>query len=143
MLEPGRRRLFLDALRPPDGYSFDLAVGTTYTLDLMALLAVPLAFTFRDAQDRDGHLATDPLALLESARRHAGNIVLFCHGGGTSVPRSRQPALAFLRQPRPASGAPAQVGGRVHLRVRVRPGDARQPALSSGADTQGQARKVP
>ena len=98
MLEPGHRRLFLDALRPPEGYSFDLAVGTTYTLDLMALLSVPLAFTFADAQDGDGQLATDPLALLESARRHAGRIVLFCHGGQTSVPRSRQPALAFLEQ---------------------------------------------
>ena len=47
MFEPGQRRLFLDALRPPEGYSFDLGFGTTYTLDLMALLAVPLAFTFR------------------------------------------------------------------------------------------------
>ena len=98
MLEPGHRRLFLDSLRPPEGYSFDLAVGATYTLDLMALLSVPLAFTFADAQDGDGQLATDPLALLESARRHAGRIVLFCHGGQTSVPRSRQPALAFLEQ---------------------------------------------
>lgn len=98
MLAPGDRRLFLDALRPPEGYSFDLAVGTTYTLDLLALLAVPLAFTFRDAQDGDGQLTADPLALLESARRHAGRIVLFCHGGQTSVPRSRQPALAFLEQ---------------------------------------------
>ena len=98
MLAPGDRRLFLDALRPPEGYSFDLAVGTTYTLDLLALLAVPLAFTFRDAQDGDGQLAADPLALLESARRHTGRIVLFCHGGQTSVPRSRQPALAFLEQ---------------------------------------------
>ena len=98
MLEPGHRRLFLDALRPPEGYSFDFAVGTTYTLDLMALLSVPLAFTFRDAQDGEGQLAADPLALLESARRHAGRIVLFCHGGQTSVPRSSQPALAFLEQ---------------------------------------------
>ena len=98
MLEPGHRRLFLDALRPPEEYSFDLAVGTTYTLDLMAFLAVPLAFTFRDAQDGDGQLAADPLALLESARRHAGRVVLFCHGGQTSVPRSRQPALAFLEE---------------------------------------------
>ena len=98
MLEPGNRRLFLDSLRPPDGYSFDLAVGTTYTLDLLALLSVPLAFTFADAQGRDGQLAADPLALLESARRHAGRIVLFCHGGQTSVPRARQPALAFLEQ---------------------------------------------
>ncbi len=98
MLEPGNRRLFLESLRPPEGYTFDLAVGTTYTLDLLALLSVPLAFTFADAQDRNGQLASDPLALLESARRHAGRIVLFCHGGQTSVPRTRQPALAFLEQ---------------------------------------------
>lgn len=98
LFEPGRRRLFLDALRPPPGYSFDRGIGTTYTLDLMALLAVPLAFTFRDAHDGDGLLASDPLALLESSRRHAGNLVLFCHGGQTAVPRSRQPALAFLEK---------------------------------------------
>ena len=98
MFEPGQRRLFLDALRPPEGYSFDLGIGTTYTLDLMALLAVPLAFTFRDPQDRDGLLASDPVALLESARRHASRLVLFCHGGQTAVPRARLPALAFLEQ---------------------------------------------
>ena len=98
MLEPGQRRLFLDALRPPEGYTFDRAVGTTFTLDLMALLAVPLAFTFRDAQDGDGQLASDPLALLESARRHADRIVLFCHGGQTNVPRAGQSALAFIEQ---------------------------------------------
>ena len=98
MLEPGNRRFFLESLRPPEGYTFDLAVGTTYTLDLLALLSVPLAFTFLDAQDSNGQLAADPLALLESARRHAGRIILFCHGGQTSVPRSRQPALAFLEQ---------------------------------------------
>lgn len=98
MLEPGQRRLFLETLRPPEGYLFDRAVCTTFTLDLLTLLAVPLAFTFRDAQDRDGQLASDPLALLESARRHAGRIVVFCHGGRTAVPRPGQLALAFLEQ---------------------------------------------
>ena len=98
MLEPGKRRLFLDTLRPPVGYEFDRAVGTTFTLDLMALLSVPLAFTFRDAQDGDGELARDPVALLEGARRHASRIAMFCHGGYTSVPPSRQPALAFLEE---------------------------------------------
>ena len=98
MLEPGKRRLFLDTLRPPVGYEFDRAVGTTFTLDLMALLSVPLAFTFRDAQDGDGELARDPIALLEGARRHASRIAVFCHGGYTSVPPSRQPALAFLEE---------------------------------------------
>ena len=98
MLEPDRRQLFLETLRPPDGYRFDRAVGTTFTLDLMALLAVPLAFTFRDAEDHDGHLTSEPLSLLESARRHASRIAVFCHGGYTAVPRSGQNALAFLEQ---------------------------------------------
>ena len=98
MLEPGRRRLFLDALRPPDGYTLDRAVGTTFTLDLMTLLAVPLAFTFRDAQDEDGQLATEPLSILESARRYADRIAVFYQGGFTGVPRAGQPALAFIEE---------------------------------------------
>ena len=98
MLEPGRRRLFLDTLRPPEGYVLDRAVGTTFTLDLMTLLSVPLAFTFSDVQDRDGQIPTEPLSLLESARRYADRIFVFCHGGQTGVPRARQPALAFIEQ---------------------------------------------
>ena len=96
MLEPGQRRLFLDTLRPPDGYVLSRAVGTTFTLDLMALLSVPLAFTFRDAQDGEGRLATEPLSLLESARRYASRIVVFSQGGYTGVPRAVQSALAFI-----------------------------------------------
>ena len=96
MLEPGKRRLFMETLRPPDGYVLDRAVGTTFTLDLMTLLAVPLAFTFRDAQDGDGQLATEPLSILESARRYADRITVFCQGGHTGVPRTGQPALAFI-----------------------------------------------
>ena len=98
MLEPGRRRLFLDTLRPPQGYVLDRAVGTTFTLDLMTLLSVPLAFTFSDVQDRDGQIPTEPLSLLESARRYADRIVVFCHGGQTGVPRAGQTALAFIEQ---------------------------------------------
>ena len=98
MLEPGSRRLFLDTLRPPEGYSFDRAIGATFTLDLMALLSVPLAFSFGDAQDSDGELATDPLALLEGARRHASRVAVFCHGGRMAAPRAAQPALAFLEK---------------------------------------------
>ena len=98
MLEPGRRRLFLDTLRPPEGYVLDGAVGTTFTLDLMTLLAVPLAFTLSDVQDRDGRIPTEPLSILESARRYAYRIVVFCHGGQTGVPRASQAALAFIEQ---------------------------------------------
>ena len=110
MLEPGRRRLFMNTLRPPHGYVLDRAVGTTFTLDLMTLLAVPLAFTFRDAQDDYGQLATEPLSILESARRYADRITVFCHGGYTSVPRSGQPALAFIEDSVIVVFPPRQVG---------------------------------
>ena len=96
MLAPENRRLFLGTLRPPDGYAFDRAIGTTFTLDLMTLLSVPLAFTFRDAHDGEGELSRDPLAMLESARQSASRIALFCQGGRTSVPRPGQHALAFI-----------------------------------------------
>ena len=121
MLEPGRRRLFLETLRPPDGYLLDRAVGTTFTLDLMALLSVPLAFTFRDAQDGDGQLATEPLSLLESARRYAGRIVVFSQGGYTGVPRADQPALAFIEESVVAVFPPArsELGAIFHPKVWV------------------------
>ena len=121
MLEPGRRRLFLDTLRPPEGYVLDRAVGTTFTLDLMALLAVPLAFTFRDAQDDDGKLAAEPLSLVESARRYADRIIVFCHGGQTGVPRTGQSALAFIEQSVIAAFPPrwGPLGGVFHPKVWV------------------------
>ena len=48
MLEPDQRRLLTDALRPPDGYTLDEAIGCTYSLDLIALARV-----FRVARDTD------------------------------------------------------------------------------------------
>jgi hypothetical protein len=42
-LDPNVRRIYLDELRPPPGYVVDRAIGTTYSLDLLALLAVPLS----------------------------------------------------------------------------------------------------
>src|SRR6266508_3970666 len=96
MLEPDSRHLLLDALRPPEGYSLDLAVGTTYSLDLGALLTAPLAFAMFDAVGADDPTGIGPLALLEAARRHANRITLFCQAGGIALPRRRSPALVYL-----------------------------------------------
>ena len=87
----------------------------------MALLSVPLAFTFRDAQDGDGQLATEPLSLLESARRYAGRIVVFSQGGYTGVPRADQPALAFIEESVIAAFPPArsELGAIFHPKVWV------------------------
>ena len=96
MLGTRERTLLLESLRPPPGHRLRRAVGTSFTLDLMALLTAPLAFTFFDAQDDDGAPLTDPVALLEALRRHAEKITLFCQAGAIGVPGPRQPLMAYL-----------------------------------------------
>jgi len=96
MLGTRERTLLLDSLRPPAGYRLRRAVGTTFTLDLMALLTAPLAFTFFDAHDQDGVPVADPVALLEALRRHAQKITLFCQAGAIGVPAPEQTLLAYL-----------------------------------------------
>ena len=96
MLRTRERSLLLDGLRPPAGYHLRRAIGTSYTLDLMALLTAPLAFTFFDAHDDDGDPVADPVALLEALRRHAEKITLFCQAGGIAVPAPDQKLLALL-----------------------------------------------
>ncbi|MDE0336415.1 MAG: phospholipase D family protein [Caldilineaceae bacterium] len=71
-------------------------MGTSFTLDLMALLTAPLAFTFFDAHDEDGAPLADPVALLEALRRHAEKVTLFCQAGAISVPSPDQILLAYL-----------------------------------------------
>jgi hypothetical protein len=43
MLDPHDRASLYEALRPPAGYDLDCAVGTSFTLDLEALLTAPTA----------------------------------------------------------------------------------------------------
>ena len=98
MLEPLDRRHLFDALRPPAGYDVDIAIGTTYSLDLMALLAVPLAFALFDWEDESGKVNADPLALLEAARRYAGKTHIFCQAGQIHLPRQRSPLFFELER---------------------------------------------
>ena len=78
MLHPRDRTLLFDALRPPLGYQLDLAVGTSYTLDLFTLLTIPLSFTMSDCNDEEGNIMYDPLALLNSIRRYSEKMSVFC-----------------------------------------------------------------
>ena len=44
MLEPDTSVLLTDALRPPPGHEVDVAVTTTYSLNLTAMLIAPMTF---------------------------------------------------------------------------------------------------
>ena len=118
MLGTRERTLLLDSLRPPTGYRLRRAVGTSFTLDLMALLTAPLAFTFFDAHDDDGAPVADPVALLEALRRHAENVTLFCQAGAIAVPGPDQQLLAFI-EGSVIEVQPKREGGIFHPKVWV------------------------
>jgi len=90
MLDPETRSYTLEILRPPPGYELDRAIGTTFSLDLLALLTAPLAFTFFDWEDAEGRPTSDPLAIIESLRRYADRISIFCQSGRIAVPHTHR-----------------------------------------------------
>lgn len=81
MLRLDNTALLLDALRPPQGMEIDAAVGTTFTLDLTALLTIPVAASFDAITE-----GSEPADLLETIRHYSERTVLFCQAGAVSVP---------------------------------------------------------
>lgn len=98
MLAPHDRSLLFDLLRPPVGYRLDAAVGATYSLDLLAMLVTPLAFTLFDWENKEGRIVASPFALLESLRRHASHITLFCQAGEIQVPTRHRQLFGYLER---------------------------------------------
>jgi hypothetical protein len=96
MLEPTSRELFLSALAPPGGLALDQAVGTTYSLDLQALLAVPLALTFANCEGADGEPIRDAIALLEPIRRLTNRFAIYTRAGGIQLPPIDQRLFTFV-----------------------------------------------
>lgn len=97
MLAPDDRRLFLQALRPPEGYKFDRGIGTTFTLDLYTLLVTPLSLAFFEYESPE-RAFEDPLALLESLRRYTDRLMVFCEAGRIDFPANASPLLSYLEE---------------------------------------------
>ena len=95
-LTPETRVLLTDALRPPAGYRVEAAVGTTYSLNLTALLLAPLSFALFDQGNADEIGAVDPIRLLEAVRRYADRTTVFCQAGGIHVPSTYRSILTFV-----------------------------------------------
>jgi hypothetical protein len=96
MLQPNDRRHLFESLRPPEDYLLDYAIGTTFTLDLLALLTAPLAFTTFDWADEAGHLARSPQALLATMQQYADRITLFCQAGKIAIPGAHSLLYSYL-----------------------------------------------
>jgi hypothetical protein len=96
MLNPDERAHLLELLRPPIGYELGCAVGTTFSLDLVSALMLPLSFAFFDWEKPDGELVADPLALLEALRRYGDRFTIFCQSGQIHLPAKYPPLVTFL-----------------------------------------------
>ena len=94
MLDPFDRRHLTEILRPPEGYVLDYAIGTTYSLDLLALMTVPVAFTMFETES--DFSKADLLVVVESLRRYAQRIGIFCHAGKTKIPEYHSMYLSSL-----------------------------------------------
>jgi hypothetical protein len=95
MLEPKQDRLcYGEELTPPDGFDFDSAIATTYSLDLNALLAVPIALCFKNTLD--GDLKGEKLALLEVLGQIKGKVKVFYQKGNISFPTQFNRLYTFL-----------------------------------------------
>ena len=95
-LTPETRVLLTDGLRPPAGYRVEVAVATTYSMNLTALLLAPLSFALFDETDGGNIAGVDPVRLLEAVRRHSEHTTVFCQAGGIHVPSNYRSILVFV-----------------------------------------------
>ena len=116
MLSPDSRAVAFDLIRAPSGYRLDFAVLTTYTLDLEALLVLPLSVLAHPDGGLEELLA-DPLRLHQAIRDAGDRVHAFVDEKGIAVPRSARSLYSMLESSVHAVRAPS--GGAFHPKVWV------------------------
>ena len=97
MLNPNNDRLdYGQILTPPAGYNLDFAVGTTYSLNLDALVGATLALVL--SEETDSELMNNPVCLLEALRSTGDSVALFCEGGQIHMPNRVTPLYILLEK---------------------------------------------
>ncbi len=132
MLLPDSRTVAFELIRPPSGYRLDFAVLTTYTLDLEALLALPLSF-LAHADGGLEELLADPLLLHQAIREAGDRMHVFVDETGITIPRRARPLYSMLESSVHAVRAPND--GSFHPKVWV----ARFAAGAAGAENAADA----
>ena len=97
MLNPNQDRLdYGQILTPPVGFYLDFAVGTTYSLDLDALVGACIALGL--SEETDSALLNNPICLLEALRSTGDKVALFCEGGQIHLPNNVTPLYVLLEK---------------------------------------------
>ena len=97
MLNPKNNRLdYGSILSPPNNYELDFAIGTTYTLDLDALVGASISLGLSAESDSD--LNKNPIFLLEALRSTGDKVSLFCESGQIKLPNKPTPLYILLEE---------------------------------------------
>ena len=95
MLDLKKNRLdYGEILMPPVKHELTHAVVTTYSLDLYALLAIPLALFY--SKVLDGSFEETRLDVLESIQKTADTLSIYCQKGKIKVPRKYNWLFAYI-----------------------------------------------
>ena len=95
MLRTNSDRLdYSEMLIPPVGYKTAFAIGTTYSLDLEALIGVSISLGLNE--DIDSKLSDSPIYLLEALRKVADKMLIFCEAGQIKAPATQNKLFPFL-----------------------------------------------
>src|SRR5690606_3103640 len=116
MLSPEARSIAVELLHPPAEMKLDYACLTTYSLDLEAFLALPLA-VFAQADKSVDELLGDPLLLLEGIREAGERVHLFVDARAIAIPHQARSLYAVLEPSVHPVRAPN--GGAFHPKVWV------------------------
>jgi len=94
MLHPKQNRIdYGSQLVPPEGYQLETAIGTTYSLDLEALMILPVALFY--AQPLDGDPAELRYDMLDAITKAADKITIYCQKAQIKVPLKFHHLLAY------------------------------------------------
>ncbi len=95
MLNPNNDRLYYGKiLSPPVNYELDFAIGTTYTLDLDALVGASISLGL--SEDIDSDLMDNSIFLLEALRSTSNKVALFCQNGQIKLPTNTTPLYILI-----------------------------------------------
>lgn len=95
MLQPNKDRLdYGNLLMPPEGFQLDKAIATSYSLDLDALISIPVALYF--AHSLDFNVNQDIVQVLDSVRRAGESVKVFCQKGQIKVPENQHRLYSFI-----------------------------------------------
>lgn len=95
MLDYKKNRLdYGRLLNPPEGFRLERAVATTYSLDLVTLLSIPVALYYQ--KNLDGKITEDRMDIFDAIQKSSDTITVYCQKGKIKVPAEYNRMLSFV-----------------------------------------------